>query len=578
MPDAPPESWSSWWRGGAPFVGAENDAFDAEERETNERRLRVMLPLMVVATLLGVFTYRVPAAHRAGFDPAMLTWRDGAWGIHVVALVVYLALTVGLFRAGRPAANAVAHATGLAFLLNGAALVGAAQVVGGGEMPFLRNILMVVVLFALPARSMSGLFAVGWVALGAGLLVGGADLDAARGMMVRSGIAAGVAAAFGAFLHGARRRDFRLRLTIEKQSRDLAELNGRLEQRVAEQVAALVARNEEVERLNAQLQEQVKDRSHALSRALRRLAAQSPGQESDLEGTELGGRFRVGSRIAVGGMGAVYEGLDLRNGDAVAIKVIRASATAPLALLERFLREARSAASVAHPGVVRMLHVDIDDDGLLYQVQEYVRGETLRDALERHGWFGPGAAARVTAVLAEALAAAHAGAVVHRDVKPANIMLTAAAPGLRLVDFGISKVGLDEGTEATAVGDEPGAEPTRTGVVLGTPKYMSPEQRLGASSVAAPTDVYAVGVVAHLLFTGVHPGKRGAGELPEACAELIVACLDDDPERRPSATEVAERMAAIAAEHGAGPLEVLVSTDALRDRRPLDDTPTQFPD
>src|SRR4051812_5344709 len=123
-------------------------------------------------------------------------------------------------------------------------------------------------------------------------------------------------------------------------------------------------------------------------------------------------------------MGCVYSGLDRSTSAQVAIKVVQASSRGQLAALERFLREARSAAAIDHPAVVRMLHVDVSEDGMLYQVQELVEGETLDRRIRARSSWTHGAAARAVSVLCDALAAAHAHGIVHRDVKPANIMLT----------------------------------------------------------------------------------------------------------------------------------------------------------
>ncbi|MGZ3408080.1 MAG: serine/threonine-protein kinase, partial [Polyangia bacterium] len=179
----------------------------------------------------------------------------------------------------------------------------------------------------------------------------------------------------------------------------------------------------------------------------------------------LGGRFVVEEIIGQGGMGSVWAGVDKSSGARVAIKVIQATSSRQLDALRRFIREAGATATVNHPAVVRMLHVDVSDDGLLFQVQELVVGETLTRRLGLP--WPPGEAARLGAVLAEALAAAHAEGVVHRDVKPDNVMLTTTAPGLKLLDFGIAKL-----YDAVSLG----RETTHAGVILGTPAYMAPEQ------------------------------------------------------------------------------------------------------
>ncbi|MEZ4320048.1 MAG: protein kinase [Myxococcota bacterium] len=576
----PDESWTTWLRGGEPFGAEDAVAYAIEEQETNERRLRVILPLMIGVQALSVLGSRLSPSHRLDASAAQIAYVDQAWWVHALTLVVYAGLTAVLYlRAGHgPTTTRVTTGAGVAFLLHAAGLMGAAQALGGGAGPFLRAVLMVVVLFAVSPRVLGGLLGAGLAFVAVVVLAQHTEASHTRAVLVQSGVLAAVGMAFGGFLEGARRRDFRLRLTVDRQRRDLAELNEHLEERVAEQVAALTQRNAEVERLNAQLQEQVRDRSLALAQALRRLGEQTPENEADLTGLVLGGRFEVLRRVAAGGMGAVYEGTDRSTGEVVAIKVIRASSSTPLALLERFLREARSAASIAHPAVVRMLHVDIHDDGLLFQVQEFVSGETLQGCLTRNGRLAPGVAARVLAVLADALAAAHEHGIVHRDVKPANVILTPDAPGLRLVDFGISKlaVDLDDPSEATLLGpDDPAGPHTRTGVVVGTPRFMSPEQREGGG-VGPPTDVYALGIVAHLMFTGAHPDRAGEAAVPPACAGLIAACLSEEPDARPASAQVAAEMQAFADGLEVGPLEQIIASDTLRRVTSTDNAPTQF--
>src|SRR5262249_182943 len=183
-----------------------------------------------------------------------------------------------------------------------------------------------------------------------------------------------------------------------------------------------------------------------------------------------------------GGMGAVYSGLDQSTGVRVAIKVIQATSSGQLEAMRRFITEAGATATVNHPAVVRMLHVDVSDDGLLFQIQELVEGKTLTQKLGKP--WAPADAARLVSVLCHALAAAHAQGVVHRDVKPDNVMLTANAPGLKLLDFGIAKL-----YDAVSQGEDA----TRTGIVLGTPSYMAPEQVGAGGDITDRTDVYSVG-------------------------------------------------------------------------------------
>lgn len=352
----------------------------------------------------------------------------------------------------------------------------------------------------------------------------------------------------------------RTHLELRGLRQELADQNATLERRVAEQVADL-------KRLNAQLRAQIEDRSEALGRALDRLAAASPHEDLVRPGMVLDGRYAIEARIAGGGMGMVFRGLDQHTGEPVALKIIRPSAGAPMPLLRRFLKEARVAAQIEHPAVVRMLHVDIHEDGMLYQVQEFVDGRTLESLLKLGLDMAP-YAARILATLAEALSAAHARGVVHRDVKPGNILLTADAPGLKLVDFGISK--RSDAFADTLLSESP--DTTKVGVILGTPEYMSPEQLRGTLDVGTPTDVYAFGVVAHRLYTGTYPGRTPIEEL--TAATIIQGCLDPVPLNRPSMAELREVFVDGARELPS--LESLVRNE-LRLATSSDDRPTSFP-
>jgi serine/threonine-protein kinase len=255
--------------------------------------------------------------------------------------------------------------------------------------------------------------------------------------------------------------------------------------------------------------------------------------------------------------------------------VIPAACARELDALRRFLQEATSTATVNHPAVVRVLHVDVSGDGMLFQVQELVDGDTLQRRLTERPW-DPGVVARIAGVLCEALAAAHAGGVIHRDVKPSNVMLTRAAPGLKLLDFGIAKL-----REAASFAEVE----TRTGAVLGTPAYMAPEQIGGATDLGDRLDVYAVGVILFLLLTGrlpfeaesarkmllahvldAPPDPRSLEEsVPDDLAALVARCLQKEPEDRPGAAELASALAAFARARNAPKLEELEQAGGVCD-------------
>lgn len=376
------------------------------------------------------------------------------------------------------------------------------------------------------------------------------------------------------FLHAGRRKGFAQQQTISKQQDQLEQLNANLERRVEEQVEEILEHAREVDRLNAQLQARVRLQSDELAAALAKLARRRAIEESPLAGTLLAGRFEMGPIIGAGGTGVVHAGRDRVTDTPVAIKVIRAVSAAELDSLERFVREARSAASVSHPGIVRMLHVDITADGLLYQVQELVVGETLQTMLRRVERCEPAFVARVGGVLCDALAAAHAMGVIHRDVKPSNVVLTAEVPGLKLLDFGVARLSELERDDS---------ESTLTGVIVGTPAFMGPEQATGRRDITDRVDIYSVGVTLFLALTGRYPwdgtslrqvmASQVAGELPDVrqlvpvapdvLAEVIAECLQPIPEARPAARALASKLRGVAEELDAAPLEVMVEHEGL---------------
>ncbi len=253
----------------------------------------------------------------------------------------------------------------------------------------------------------------------------------------------------------------------------------------------------------------------------------------------------------------------------MAIKIVRTGSGGDIESLRRFVREAGAAATVPHPAVVKMVHLGLSDEGLLYQVQELVDGVVLSRCVGKP--WEPADAARLGAVLLEALAAAHASGVVHRDVKTENQMLTSAAPGLKLLDFGIAKL-----YDAVSAGN---GTMTHTGHLVGTPAFMAPEQARGDSDVGDRADVYAAGTVLYLLLTGRLPFEKTASpgwflmraiedapdlrehapETPEALRKLVMACLAREPGDRPAATELAGQLAAFAEANGARKLETMSS-------------------
>ena len=260
-------------------------------------------------------------------------------------------------------------------------------------------------------------------------------------------------------------------------------------------------------------------------------------QRSVLE-RAVSAQYEVLRLLGQGGMGAVYLARERLLERLVAVKVLRRELVHGDAR-ERFIREARTAAKLTHPHIVPLYSFGQADD-TLYYIMGYVEGEALEERLKRSGRLGASDARRILAELADALEYAHNNGVVHRDIKPDNILIDRVSGRAILTDFGIAK---------TTAG---GTTITRTGIVVGTPLYMSPEQSAGDREIDGRTDLYSLGVIGYRMLTGRLPFegtsiqdvfiKRATQEPPpidtldgDADVDLVSAvmrCLEREPSKR----------------------------------------------
>jgi hypothetical protein len=279
----------------------------------------------------------------------------------------------------------------------------------------------------------------------------------------------------------------------------------------------------------------------------------SPPQAPD----EIGrlGRYRVLRELGAGGMGVVFEAEDTRLERRVALKVMRVEAAAHTEGRARFLREAKAAASLDHEHIVAVFDMG-EENGAPFLVLPLLKGESLEDRLRRERPLPLAEALRIAAEMAEGLAAAHEAGLVHRDVKPGNVWLTAPGGRVKLLDFGLARLVEGEGGM------------TRSGAVMGTPAYMSPEQAAGGKGVDGSADLFSLGAVLYELLTGRRafrgdswmevlanrlrfkpPAPREVNAaVPEEISELVMWLLAEEPAGRPSsARQVARELRALGA-------------------------------
>ena len=254
--------------------------------------------------------------------------------------------------------------------------------------------------------------------------------------------------------------------------------------------------------------------------------------------TSLADRYAIEREIGHGGMATVYLARDLRHGRAVAIKVLRPDLAQAVGS-ERFLREIGIAAQLQSPHILPLLDSGAND-GMLFYVMPFVEGDSLRGRMAREGTIAPSEAMRLLRDIVDGVAHAHRKGVVHRDLKPDNVMI--AERHALVVDFGVAKAMRDATAQHTL---------TSIGISLGTPAYMSPEQAAADPNVDHRADIYALGVMAYEMLTGktpftgapqailaaqvtqpVPPLLTVKPDVPPAIAQLVMTCLEKDPGKR----------------------------------------------
>lgn len=237
---------------------------------------------------------------------------------------------------------------------------------------------------------------------------------------------------------------------------------------------------------------------------------------SSYEGQIINDRYRIEHLLGKGGMGAVYAAKHVVLGKTVAVKFLHLEFVNDEDIVKRFYREAQAAAAIGHTNIIEVLDVGVSENQEPYLVMEYLEGESLATLLQRKGTLDFDIACGIMEQVLDALHTAHTKGIIHRDLKPDNIFLAYSAAGhptVKIIDFGISKF-----TEATGQ-----SQLTKTGSLLGTPAYMSPEQARGDKGVDARADIYSMGVILYQMLSGRLP-FRG-----ENYNQLLINILTEPP-------------------------------------------------
>jgi serine/threonine-protein kinase len=315
--------------------------------------------------------------------------------------------------------------------------------------------------------------------------------------------------------------------------------------------------------------------------------AESESGVDPLLGKVLDQRYRIEARVGRGGMGTVYKAVQIAMSRVVAVKVMNPELARNTEAVKRFHREAKAATAFDHPHGIRLIDFGQAATRELFMVMEFLDGRSLSKVLKDEAPFTAARAAKVAGEIAKALAAAHRVGLVHRDMKPDNVFLLDAegdADFVKVLDFGIAK--FVEGTGDSTM--------TRTGLIVGTPHFMAPEQAQPGSKLTPAVDVYALGVMLYAMLAGRHPYKADTPldalmahvnepvptlppglTLPDELRSLVPRMLAKAPGERPSAAEVAAILERVRLLEMAAALGAHVAPQA--DPAPADTTLSDLP-
>ena len=268
-------------------------------------------------------------------------------------------------------------------------------------------------------------------------------------------------------------------------------------------------------------------------------------------GRTLDDKYQIEERLGSGGMGEVYRARHVQMDRPVAIKVLRQQFVEDEAARQRFQIEARTAVLLRHPNALKVTDFGQTSEGFVYIVMELLEGRTLREILSRESPIETARAISIVLQASDAVAAAHDAGIIHRDLKPSNILVTQSADqpaAVKVLDFGIAKLAtnpLDDDEDVTSV--------AQRSTVIGTPRYMAPEQSNGAELTAA-ADVYSLGVILYEMLTGMapftgstpaeiaqkhtndapHPPREIVAAIPEDVERVVLHALEKQPADRPA--------------------------------------------